>query len=169
MRCVWGAAIVLVLVAESAAAHGMKLFAVAEGRELKGSVYFVGGADAVGVEVRLLTAAGRELGRTTTDDQGAFVLPLTEHCDLELVAQTADGHRADYKIPQSELPSPAGMAAPASADADAVEQAELESLRRRLREQDRQVRMRDILGGIGYIVGILGIIAYLKAGRRARA
>ena len=44
----------------------------------------------------------------------------------------------------------------------------VDSLRRELREHREEVRFRDILGGIGYIFGIMGLVLYLK-NRWARA
>jgi nickel transport protein len=42
---------------------------------------------------------------------------------------------------------------------------QLESLRQQLDQSEQQTRFRDILGGIGYILGLAGIGLYLKARR----
>ena len=50
------------------------------------------------------TPSGRELGRTTTDDDGNFTFTARERVDHYLVAETADGHSGQYIVHASELP-----------------------------------------------------------------
>ena len=42
-------------------------------------------------------------------------------------------------------------------------------LRRQIRESDERLRFRDILGGIGFILGLAGVAFYMKARRRGAA
>ena len=45
---------------------------------------------------------------------------------------------------------------------------QIEELRRQIFESDERLRFRDILGGIGFILGLAGVAFYMKArGRRA--
>ena len=42
-------------------------------------------------------------------------------------------------------------------------------LRRQIEQYQEQVRFRDVLGGIGYILGVMAIVLYLKRSRRPSA
>ncbi len=46
---------------------------------------------------------------------------------------------------------------------------EIRPLRRQLEEAQNRARLRDILGGIGYIVGVMGLVFFLKGRRRPDA
>jgi nickel transport protein len=43
---------------------------------------------------------------------------------------------------------------------------QIRSLRRQLRQAEEKVRMRDVIGGIGYLVGITGIVFYILGRRK---
>jgi nickel transport protein len=50
-----------------------------------------------------------------------------------------------------------------------IVQEELRPLREQLDAYQHEIRVRDILGGVGYIVGVLGLVAWIKARRPGRA
>jgi len=107
------------------------------------------------------------------------------------VLEAGMGHRADWPLskqdlapagesavpsapaPKTEAPSPAakesapGAASPLPAGIDqAIEKAldkKLAPVLRMLAEMHEQkVRLTDVLGGIGYIIGLVGVAAYFK-------
>ena len=47
--------------------------------------------------------------------------------------------------------------------------AELAALRRELRQYEQRIRLRDVLGGIGYIVGMAGVAFYFLGVRRRQS
>jgi nickel transport protein len=175
-------------------AHQVHVFATAEGCTIRGEVYVRGGEPVRKGTVKALGPSGDALGETTTDDEGKFSLPAQYRCDYRLVVDAGGGHTAEYTLPADELPEslplpaaekPASGATPVSGDPEAVtkpsvssvgEQAissQLESLNRQivqLRKQldgyEQKVRLHDILGGIGYIVGLMGLAAYFAGARR---
>jgi nickel transport protein len=168
-----------------------------EGATIHGRAYFPGDVPAQHSDVIVRDASGRELGRSKTDDNGKFTFTAREHVDLYLVAETPDGHVGTYTIHAAELPDsllaggpPAGSGAQVASQATdhagvpaaaAREEPELASvrdrlaelstqiqlLRRQASESDERLRFRDILGGIGFILGLAGVAFYMKA-RRGR-
>jgi len=172
----------------TAYAHKIKVFARAEGRTVIGSVYFPGGGKAANVAVEVLGPDGTKLGAAATDANGKFTFQAALRCDHTFVVKTIDGHRAEYTLKAGELPSTlpapegeiAGNAEPRSIPApmerkeagleQLVERAvarQIGPLREQLDRQEARSRLRDILGGIGYIFGIAGVAFYLL-GRRQK-
>lgn len=167
----------LAALATPAAAHRLKVFAASVGASIEGRAYFVGGGAAAGVAVRLRDAAGNVLAEGRTGGDGRFALATTATADLEVVADAMDGHVARFAIPASRLPAAAARpnAAPeglqASAAVDEIEAAvarQVAPLAERLDEMESAIRLRDVVGGLGYVAGIFGLLALLKARRRAR-
>lgn len=180
----------------TALAHQVYVFASVDGHTIQGKVYFRGQIAAQGVTVTAFDPAGRELAKTTTDDQGQFHLEAKYRCDYRLLADAGDGHGAEWVVAAAQLPADlpprdvaaadAGPAAedvktstpsaPAAVPADnapppaasnelAGLRADINALRQQLIESDQRVRLRDILGGIGYILGLAGLAFYLAARR----
>jgi nickel transport protein len=157
-------------------AHKLKLFAMGEGKEISGYAYFPGGGRAVGLTVQAMAPDGSKLGEATTNAQGEFTIPATRRCDYTLVAQTLDGHKATFVV---ESPSPAAAPAePAAAPISderalsAIDRAvrkHVDPLREQLESYEERTRFRDILGGIGYIMGLGGLAFYFLGARRRTA
>lgn len=180
----------------SAFAHKLYVFAQVDGTTIRGRAYFPGDVPAQKSDVIARDAAGRELGRTTTDDEGKFTFAARERVDYHLVAETPDGHGGQYIVHAEELsdnlPSkvsltdsgsqsvsqPTDHAGTAAASpgkeneplAVEVQLAELrkqiQALRQQVFDSDERLRFRDILGGVGFILGLAGVAFYMKARRR---
>ena len=171
-----------------ALAHGVKVYAVAEGDQLKGEAYFSGGGKAQGCLVELLDPAGKRLGQTRTDSKGAFSLPRpSAPAPLTLVLHAGQGHQAQYVLQAADLgappspspasapaadPAPSGAAPPAPAQlAQALDQvlqkrlAPLHARLERLERESQAVGLKEVVGGLGWILGLLGIAAYFKSRR----
>ena len=184
-------AFMVLCVALPAFAHRLKVFATVEGRKISGYAYFPGGGRAAGVTVVATAPDGSELGRATTNEKGEFEMTATRRCDHTLVAETLDGHKATFVVEAADLPedlpplaggAPAetketpAPAAPSVEHANArevkklVEEAvarELRPLREQLEGYEARVRVHEVIGGIGYIVGVCGVVFYLLARRKA--
>ncbi len=176
----------------------MHLFAEGDGTVVRGKAYFRGGSPAADAQVTAFDPEGRKLGAARTDARGEFTLPATVRCDHRLLVATADGHGAEFRVPAEELspslPPPGGdgaaaehaepidglPAAPAEvtaahaafgpvADELAALRSQVSSLREELLQYERRTRLRDALGGIGYILGLAGVGFYVAARRAERA
>ena len=188
----------LLLDARTGLAHRLSVFAYAEGSTIEGSAYFAGGGAPGGAEVTVYGPDGAVLGTTTTDEAGEFAFEATLRVDHRITVETADGHAAEFVVAASELPaSLPGGPEPSAIDVTAVEgataaeadlpgtmpaiddaaleamvsravQQQIRPLREDLIAYADAVRVSDVMGGIGYIVGIFGALAYVLSLRRSR-
>nr|WP_246221802.1 carboxypeptidase-like regulatory domain-containing protein [Marichromatium bheemlicum] len=157
-------------------AHRLNLFAGVEGMRISGVVYFSGGTPAVGVPIEL---SGDEVALSLVSDaEGRFAQTVTRAADYRLVAQTADGHRAEWRIgaaefvsaqpPQTAPQTPVSTPVVDPALLAAIEQAvarQLLPLREELAAEQARVRLRDLLGGLGYILGLTGLALWWRVRR----
>lgn len=181
--------LVLAATASPALAHKLKVFATAQGPVIEGYVYLNGGARPAGVPVTVL-AAGQEVAHLTTGADGTFRVTAAVRADHELVA-TIEGHRGSWTVRAAELPAalppPEGAAAPAPPPAEpgngaaapaaptgvesVVERAvarQVAPLRAEIQTWREETRWRDIVGGLGWIVGLAGLAAWVSARKRPR-
>ncbi|BCP54824.1 hypothetical protein K32_34410 [Kaistia sp. 32K] len=178
------ALVLLALLVAPASAHRLKVFASAIGGNIEGEAYFVGSGPAADISVTLRDNAGKPLQTGMTGADGRFALPVSATGDVQVIVDAHDGHIARFTVagdaaaPPAAPPSPEGAAAPAAAPAQAtVPLAEIELAVARkvapLAEQidalESSLRLRDIIGGVGYIVGLFGLLAFVKSRRKGDA
>lgn len=192
-HCFCAAALVFCAVVGSPAmAHKVNLFAYAEGDEVYVEGYFVDGKKAQNSKIEVYSPAGELLLEGITDEQGQYRFPVPQRTDLKIVVNAGMGHKSEFLLSAAEL----GGAAPASpardeADADAAvaavaapagagDQAALEAvvreavneaikpLVRSLAESQQKASFTGIVGGVGYILGLLGLFAWFKARQISR-
>jgi nickel transport protein len=185
-----------VLSTAPAAGHGLNVFASAEGDIIAGHVYYPGGGRVRGVAVSVTGPDGRKLAETNADENGEFSFRAQYRCDHLLTVDPGDGHRAEWTVEAGELSvdlpsfpgaSPAAHShpapsedAPTPAEGDPLAQIvereiakhvaplrkQIEQCRVELQEHQAKVRMRDIVGGVGWLVGLAGIAFYFLGARR---
>lgn len=182
--------LLVMLYAFPALAHGVRVFGYVENGFIKGEGYFAGGVKAQGSMVELLDASGKVLATTKTDEAGTFSIKLpAADPPLKLVLKAGPGHQGDYTLTAEDLGQKAEAKAAPAAPAQALAQAptvgisaagleaavnraleaKLAPINRRLAElADKQgVSLQDVMAGIGYILGIFGIAAYMMSRRKA--
>ncbi|MDI3532905.1 MAG: cobalt/nickel transport system permease protein [Synergistaceae bacterium] len=176
--------VLTLLVASPASAHRINVFAFREGERVTGEVYFSDGTPAKGCPVRLLSADDEVLQECRTDDRGGFSLPLEEKREaVKVVVEDGVGHRTETtlrfssgeKAITASEPKTAGTAQ-SSLPAGELEALMREAVRREvspLREEVMRLNEKmscpgftEIAGGVGYIVGLVGVI--LWAGSRKK-
>jgi nickel transport protein len=176
----------ILTISASAWGHGLSVFAWVEGERVMVESKFSGGKRPVNATVRVLAPDGRELLAGKTDDQGRWAFDLPQKTALKIVLEAGMGHRGEWTLSAEEVgaaevqpPPPAPPAQdpperPAMVNATdletqltkAVAQA-LQPINARLAhlEKARGPSLQDILGGLGYILGLVGIGAYVQARR----
>lgn len=182
-----------VLPGATAWAHKMVVFATVQGQAIHGEVYYQDGTPAQQVTLSVLGPDDVALGSATTDAKGEFVYQPQSRCLHRFVADGGFGHRAEYTVPVEQLPpdlaassgqqatSPVSPTPATSRDSrsDSADGSHRElageiqalnrqivALREELEKWKAALRIQDVLGGVGYILGILGIASYFLAGRR---
>ncbi len=149
-----------------------------------------GSGDAVkDAPVEIQSEAGEALGETRTDAQGAFRFVPTRGVTHVLLVKAGEGHAGKAVVDASDLPEslPGGVAPattrlpgeesptlPGPAVSPDLEQvvaravaAEVAPLRRDLAALREKLWLHDVLGGLGWILGLAGLWAWL-ASRRGR-
>ena len=150
------AIVFLVLAPAPVLAHGVYLSAYAEGNSICGKVTFHGDLPAENVKITAFDSAGEKADETTTDENGEYRLKAAGPGDYRLLAQTEDGHPAEASV---------HVTTPAGDRLEALEE-KIVQLQNQLSGYEQKTRLRDVLGGIGYIVGVAGIAFYFLGVRR---
>ena len=168
-------------------AHALHMFVSADGNVISGDVYYSDGKPARNATV-IITAPGGETHEVTTGDNGLFAFTAAGVGPYAVVADSHDGHRVEQTVEVGEGPQESGTVAThdpphaaevpiatepvAGAQSDAAVRAavreEIRPLREELDRFQNTARMRDIIAGIGYIVGVFGLLAWIQARRRTR-
>ncbi|EPR30649.1 hypothetical protein dsat_1371 [Alkalidesulfovibrio alkalitolerans DSM 16529] len=156
-------------------AHRVHAFAWIEGGQVMVDAYYSRSSRVNGGKVEIVdTASGAVLATGTTDAEGraVFAVPM-EHGGqgLTIVVDAGAGHRAEWSIAPEELAAGdrAEAAVPATAEpalgAESGAPAAAKPPQAPVPPDDGP-GLRDVVGGLGWIVGIFGIAAWLDARRR---
>ena len=182
------------LIAPAAAwAHNVNVFAFVEGETVVAECYFSDGAKCRDSTIEVFDKRGKKFAEGKTDEEGRFSFRPPVRTDLVIRLTASMGHQAEYTVPASDLPEglpaalqtahnqaaarPAGLAKESRAQEAAVPAdieriidkalaRQLAPILRALEESRRARRFSDIVGGIGYIVGMMGLALYFLSRRR---
>lgn len=181
----------LLLGAATALAHGVKLYGYVEKGYIKGEGYFAGGAKAQRAKVELHEFSGKLLASTTTDREGRFSIKIPNaDPPLKLVLKAGPGHQGVFVLSAEDLgleqpvpgkkPGALPIRSSQSQRRPQVDPAQLQAavaraldaklapINRKLAElsADKGVSTRDIIAGIGYILGLFGVYAWAASRRK---
>ena len=164
--------------ASFASAHRVNIFAFVDGDAVQVECGFNRSQKVKQGTVEVFDATtGARLLQGTTDDNGVFRFPVTAELreaghDLNLRISAGEGHQNDWTVAADELASsgtPKAVAVAAaevpatSASLVAGQAAKLSPIKRMLAEQtEAGPNLRDIIGGIGWIFGLIGVAAYFR-------
>lgn len=178
------ALVLLLALAAPAAAHSLKVFATVEAGTVSGYGFFIGGGRAADSTVTARDGAGATVHEGTTDAEGRFsftpAAPIEG--DLTVTIDSGGGHMGTITLdaarfgpapapaPDPEpIPAeaPADVARPPAPDPEAlaaliehrVEVAVARQIRPLLEAQaeaEARIRLRDVVGGLGMIAGLVG-------------
>ena len=171
-------------------AHKVTIFAWAEGDRIHTESKFSGGKQVKDGAVTVFDRTGKQLLAGRTDDQGAFAFQKPPVAGVTVVLDAGAGHRNSWTLsaadlgfaeegaaqtpPASSVVAGEGDALPPSTAgglrAEDVEVIVARQLEEKLRplirmvaaNQERGPTASEIFGGIGYIVGLVGLGAYLR-------
>lgn len=129
-------------------------------------------------------ATGKMLVSGPTDTTGRYDFQIpdearAQHMDLRLLLKAGTGHQAEWVVKYDEYGAAKGPFAATEekhthvavantkgdeADVQAIVRQELEPVKRMLAEMNQAgPSVTEIIGGIGYILGLFGIVAYMKS------
>ncbi|MDY6952167.1 MAG: hypothetical protein SWE60_11690 [Thermodesulfobacteriota bacterium] len=173
-------------------AHGVTISAWVEGDRVYTRSSFSGGQVVAGSSVMVFDQQGKELLAGKTDKQGEFSFKAPERTDLTIVLKGSMGHRAECRITAAQLKGAAHDLSPETAPVTHVERSggmpdraaglsreevqalidkslerKLAPIMRRLSQQaGRGPGLSQVIGGLGYIVGLVGVALYVANRRR---
>jgi nickel transport protein len=189
------ATLLAVGLAATGAAHNVQVFAYLDGQTIRGEATVGGGKKAKNADILILDPDDKTtLARTKTDDDGSFSIALNETGrpqtgPLLVVLEAGPGHRAEWllqTVAESAASSPQALVNKPPTNGKTLETnsppINTDELRRLIGEvveeklvpvkqmiaqqQASAPGLKDILGGLGFIVGIGGIIAYTVSRKR---
>ncbi|MBW1923109.1 MAG: hypothetical protein JRJ35_06510 [Deltaproteobacteria bacterium] len=193
------ASLVLISGVPAALAHRVNVFAWVQGKRVHVQAAFSGGKKVRNGTVRVYDSKGALVTEGTTNVKGEFSFGLRHKEPLRVVVLAGAGHRGEWTLSREELSeepetpashSPGGASTdtspvPGKSSPEAVlsrEELRLaveKALDRKLKpfytlladSLNRRPSVPEILGGIGYIIGLVGLATYLryrKEGKEAR-
>jgi nickel transport protein len=165
-------------------AHGLNLFVAVEGDLIRGKASFGSGHAADGVVIKITDEDGQQVAEINTDHDGSFSYKVVSREDYLITADSRDGHVIKRWV-QAEMLSDhlhepgieahdhdhasdqhmIGDDEMAAFRLEQVVARQITPLREEIAAYQAQVRLRDILGGLGYIIGLAGLALWFK-GRR---
>lgn len=177
-------------------AHKVTIFAWVDGDVVHTESKFSGGKKVTGGDVLVLDEEGNKLLEGITDDQGEFSFKIPKKATLKVVLQAGSAHRAEWTLEAEEMGGTDEPTVPAvqppkdfgaeentkttGGSSQAITTEEIESavekaLDRKLqpvlkmlaRSHERGPSLKDILGGLGYILGLIGIATYVHYRRKS--
>lgn len=188
------AVFLIVFLPALAHAHKVNVFAYAEGGKVFSEGYFADGARCKNSKVEVFDAkTGERLSEGRTDGNGAFSFDIPRVSSLRLALWAGEAHMGQYTIPEEEIKKAygrssarkekagEGMSEKVKTKGQIPPEAEIEAAIERavekklapvmrtlagIREEISRPGPAEILGGIGYIVGIAGIVMYFLSRKR---
>jgi len=171
--------------AETAYAHKVNVFAYLEGNQVYVQGYFMDGKKAKNSTVRVYGKKGEQLMEGLTNDDGEYVFPISAKQEMRIVLNAGQGHQAEYALSSSELTGDATQEQGSSAEGVDVTQSaavggDIEAVVRRavaagmmplakeIAELKEQRSFSDVIGGVGFIAGLLGVLAYVKSRKQVK-
>ena len=179
--------VLLTATTSAALAHRVNIFAYVEGATVYTESYFSDGTKVKGGIVEVYDSQGNKLLEGRTNEKGEFNFKPPREDDLRIVLQAGMGHRNTYNLPADEVSGSAGREKPQEQEAEKVTVEETlavdldqikeiidtsldEKLKPVMRElakmQQRRISLTEVIGGIGYIFGIMGIIFYFMSKKK---
>jgi nickel transport protein len=180
--------LIIMMINIPALAHKVIIFAYVEGDRVYTESYFSDGKKCIDSKIEVFDNQGNELLEGLTDGEGEFSFEVPpEDGDLKIVLTAGMGHRAEYSISADELRGATGLikeepeesVSVISPETSSVDLKEIQSLiedaldeklkpimKEIKKSQEDKISPTEIIGGIGYIIGFFGILAYFLSRKR---
>jgi len=157
--------IVLSLSVSSVAfAHKISAFVDVNGNSVSLISYFSDGTPAKNAEVVVYDSKGNVVLRGKTDKKGEFDFKIGKSGNYKVVVNAELGHRAvaTFQIGKEEKGQESGTVSNVSEIRKAIRE-ELQPIRRellKLEEEESSISYKDVVGGLGWIVGMFGALMF---------
>jgi nickel transport protein len=169
-------------------AHSVSVYAWVEGDMVFTESSFASGSRAAHSQIAVFDEGGNRLLTGKTDDKGMFSFKLPKKEDLRIVLRTPEGHGAEFHLEVEDksisedrhegeyMEEPSHIAASPCLSREEIRNVieevldeKLEQMRGRLEASRRRAPgITEILGGIGYILGLMGVAIYFGHRRKGK-
>lgn len=163
-------------------AHKAFIFAWYDGDKVQTKSKLSGGKPVSQGKIVVQTMKGEQILEGKTDAKGAFSFPLNPLKPLRIILSAGEGHRAEWILkdhqavdepatspiaPHQTIARTSNGACEKQVLTSAELDKKLEPIYRALAElKEDKPNIRDILGGIGYIIGLVGLAAYFQSRKK---
>lgn len=169
-------------------AHRVNIFTQVEGDSVIGQCYYNDGTPVRQQKVEISKLSGGKLLELETDSAGYFRFAPPVKVDLKIVLYAGMGHQSEVTIKASDLPEVkkikvekpkvVNKAIEAKEEKPAVDEESIRrivedvveekfnALRELIVKQQRSISLITIIGGIGYILGIFGLLSFLRSRKK---
>jgi len=179
--------LLLLMPASVVFAHKVNIFAYVEGDTIYTESYFPDGRKVEGGVVQVYDSQGNKLLEGKTDEKGEFNFKPPKKDNLKIVLVASMGHKNSYTLSEDELPDTIAAQKvqeleSRESEVKEVMQVDLEQIKRIIdsslneklkpimrqltKAQQKEVSFTEVVGGIGYIFGIMGIILYFASKKK---
>jgi len=190
-KCLWLMILLVVLVFPAMAlAHRVSVFAYQEGNKITVEGFFSDGTPTKHAKVEAFDKNGKKLFSGQTNAKGILSFKAPRMDTLKIVLRASMGHRAETVFHLKNATSGTAAASPkeeksvmpapgASAAVSGITESQLKTIvheevaraiqpvmRTLARQEAKKISFADIIGGIGWIMGLMGIWMMMKARKR---
>ncbi|SFL73724.1 hypothetical protein [Halanaerobium salsuginis] len=174
-------------------AHRVILYAYVEGSNLEIEAGFSDGSPARLAKLEIYDKQDNLLATGETNEAGLAEVAIPARTDLKIILKAGMGHQAEYQINESEIAKDFKQPADQTLDnqnsavigsSNELSKAELreivaEEVSREVKPLRKQIAkliteqekpgISEILGGIGYIIGLMGVALYFISRKRSES
>ena len=161
-RSAWPVIFFMLVIFASASytfAHRVMLFVYVEGDRIFTESYFSDGKRCQNSRIEVFDSFGKKLLEGKTNKDGEFSFKSPKRTGLKIVLTAGMGHKDEYVLPAGELPD--------VAEGRAWKYEPHQTEKKVFQARKGGVSFIQVMGGIGFIFGIMGIILYFRS-RRGR-
>jgi nickel transport protein len=177
------------ILSTEAEAHRVYLYAWVEGDTVFTESYFGSKRKVQDGRIEVFDRDGNKLAEGRTNESGELSFPVPKRTDLRIVIEAGMGHKGEYVLKARELSETPGPQVETVKEAEpgelsrvpsAIDMAQLQrtveaALDKKLSPVIREIqrsrddqgpRVKDVVAGIGYIFGAMGLILYFRSRRK---
>ncbi len=173
----------------AALAHKVYIFAWLEGDTVYVESYFGSKKKVQGGQIQVFDLSGKKLLEGRTNERGEFSFKPPQKTDLRIVVEASMGHKNEYILKAEEFTDSSDVkteeaktdennaitSSPAFLDAEQIRaiveqvlESQLKPIRRELARsrKEKGPGFTEVVGGIGYIFGLMGVIMYFRSRKK---
>ncbi|GAB6100386.1 hypothetical protein JCM16358_22650 [Halanaerocella petrolearia] len=184
--------VVMLSIVTPVLAHRVVTYAYLKGEQVIVEGAFGDGSPVIEGQVKVYNLQGDLINQGQTNQQGIYKFKLSKKAKLKIVLVAGAGHRAEYQLSKEDLPNlgksdiqqiEETVSKEAKQQADQISEEKLRvviqeelakqlaPLRRKVAkfETERRPGVTEVIGGIGYIFGLMGLVFYFKTKRENKS